>query len=259
MAADTPLLGRIVWHELVTSDMKAAEDFYTKVVGWTVTPFAGAGQPYDVLQRPGGSAGGVGGVMKIPDGMNWPPHWVMYIGVPNLDEAVSHIQRLGGKALSEVIQVPDVGRLRVMLDPHGGMFAIMQPSMDGNAPETPPEVGEASWHELYTDDAPAAMKFYSEVFGWKETEAFDMGPMGKYYMFGRSFPLGGMMTKTPDMKQLPTHWGVYFRVPDVDAGAERVRSSGGKVLNGPMEVPGGDRIVNCMDPQGATFSLHQRK
>jgi uncharacterized protein len=258
--ADAPMLGRIVWHELVTSDMKKAEDFYTKVVGWTVTPFEGAGQPYDVLQAPGGNPGGAGGVMKIPEGMNWPPHWVMYVGVPKLEDAVANIQRLGGKPLSEVIEVPKVGRLRVMLDPQGGMFAIMQPTMDGNAPaENEPAIGEASWHELYADDAAAAMKFYSSVFGWKETEPYDMGPMGKYYMFARAFPLGGMMSKTAEMKGMPTSWGVYFRVPDVDAGAEKVKALGGQVLNGPMEVPGGDRVVNCMDPQGAAFSLHQKK
>ena len=38
-----------------------------------------------------------------------------------------------------------------------------------------------------------------------------------------------------------------------------IKSAGGQVLNGPMEVPGGDRVLNAMDPQGAAFSLHQRK
>ena len=89
--------------------------------------------------------------------------------------------------------------------------------------------------------------------------AMDMGPMGKYYMFGRAFPLGGMMNKPPEMAQAPPHWGLYFRVDDVAAGAERVKANGGQVLNGPMEVPGGDLIVNCMDAQGAAFSLHQKK
>jgi len=41
--------------------------------------------------------------------------------------------------------------------------------------------------------------------------------------------------------------------------AERITASGGKILNGPMEVPGGDWIVNAMDPQGAAFGLHARK
>jgi predicted enzyme related to lactoylglutathione lyase len=39
----------------------------------------------------------------------------------------------------------------------------------------------------------------------------------------------------------------------------RVKANGGSVLNGPMEVPGGDTIAQCMDPQGAAFSLHQQK
>ena len=61
------------------------------------------------------------------------------------------------------------------------------------------------------------------------------------------------------MAQVPPHWGLYFRVTDVHAGAERIKANGGQVLNGPMEVPGGDWIVNGMDPQGAAFSLHHRK
>ena len=102
------------------------------------------------------------------------------------------------------------------------------------------------------------MKFYGDLFGWRPTETMDMGPMGKYHMFGRAFPLGGMMNKPPEMAAVPTSWGFYFRVADVNEAAERVKANGGKVTNGPMEVPGGDWIVNCMDPQGAAFSLHHK-
>ncbi len=56
-----------------------------------------------------------------------------------------------------------------------------------------------------------------------------------------------------------SHWGIYFRVPDVHAAVDRVKETGGQVLNGPMEVPGGDWVAQCVDPQGAHFSLHQRK
>jgi predicted enzyme related to lactoylglutathione lyase len=110
-----------------------------------------------------------------------------------------------------------------------------------------------------TTDAEGAMKFYTELFGWTPTEAMDMGPMGKYHMFKRSFPLGGMMNKSPEMGQVPPNWGLYFRVPEINAATERVKAAGGNILNGPMEVPGGDMIVNCMDPQGAAFSLHAKK
>jgi predicted enzyme related to lactoylglutathione lyase len=86
----------------------------------------------------------------------------------------------------------------------------------------------------------------------------DMGPMGKYHMFGRAFPLGGMMNRPAELAQVPPNWGIYFRVDEIKAAAERVTTNGGQILNGPMEVPGGDFIVNCMDPQGAAFSLHAK-
>jgi predicted enzyme related to lactoylglutathione lyase len=62
-----------------------------------------------------------------------------------------------------------------------------------------------------------------------------------------------MMVKPPSM-QAPS-WTFYFNVPAIDAAAERVTSSGGTIINGPMEVPGGTWIVQCLDPQGAMFAL----
>lgn len=256
-AARSALLGRVLWYELLTSDVKAAEGFYKTIVGWTVTPFEGSDQPYDMWMRADGVA--VGGVMKIPEGMSFPPHWGMYVGVPKLEDAVSQVERLGGGALSPVIDVPSVGRMRTMRDPQGSAFSVYEPASPPQQAEAEPQLGDVSWHELYATDAEAAMKFYTELFGWRPTEAMDMGEMGKYHMFGRAFPLGGMMNKPKEMAEVPNHWGLYFCVPDVHASAKLVEANGGKVLNGPMEVPGGDWIVNCLDPQGASFSLHHKK
>ena len=49
------------------------------------------------------------------------------------------------------------------------------------------------------------------------------------------------------------------RVNDVNATVPRVKEQGGQVLNGPMEVPGGDLIAQCLDPQGAAFAIHSKK
>jgi predicted enzyme related to lactoylglutathione lyase len=255
--ADSSMLGRLLWYELLTTDVDAAERFYTAVVGWTTAPFEGSPQRYDMWMRAGSIP--VGGVMPIPEGMHFPPHWGMYVGVPKLEDGVAQIERLGGSALSPVIDVPTVGRMRTMKDPQGVAFSIYEPASPPQQPEGEPQLGDVSWHELYTTDADAALSFYTTLFGWRPTESMDMGEMGKYHMFGRTLPLGGMMNKPPAMAQAPSHWGFYFRVTDVHAGAERIKANGGQVLNGPMEVPGGDWIVNGMDPQGAAFSLHHRK
>jgi uncharacterized protein len=256
--AVSTLLGRPVWYELMTTDPAAAEPFYKKVVGWTSAPFDASPTPYTTFKRSGDAQ--VAGLMKRPEGMNMPPFWAMYVAVPKLDEAVAHIKRLKGSELSEVIEVPTVGRLQMMKDPQGAAFYIIEPTSSEERPETAPEVGEASWHELMTTDANAAMKFYSDVFGWKPSEALDMGAMGKYQMFNRPHGMiGGMMNKPPEMAHVPPNWLIYFRVPDINAAAERVKANGGKIVNGPMEVPGGDWVLVGTDPQGAAFGLHAKK
>jgi predicted enzyme related to lactoylglutathione lyase len=256
--ATSTLLGRPIWYELMTTDTGAAEKFYTSVIGWTSEPFPASPNPYTVFKR--SPKDQVAGLMPRPDGMNMPPFWAMYVAVPELEETVGDIKRLGGSELSGVIDVPTVGRLQMMKDPQGAAFYIIQPTPREERRETPPEVGDASWHELMTTDAPAAMTFYREVFGWQPGDAMDMGEMGKYHIFNRPHGMiGGMMNTPPAMAQVPPHWMIYFRVADIDAAVERIKANGGRILKGPMEVPGGSRVVNAMDPQGAGFSLHEIK
>ena len=251
------ILGRPLWYELMTTDMQAAETFYRNVIGWTTKPFEGSPQPYTMFQRPADVP--VAGLMNRPAELNAPPFWSMYVGVPKLEDGAAHIRRLGGKDCSPVIDVPTVGRMQMMTDPQGAGFYIYQPASMDLPPEAEAGIGEASWHELLTTDVEAALKFYSEVFGWQPSDSLDMGPMGKYHMFNRPHGMiGGMMNRPPEMAHVPPNWQIYFRVPDVDAAAERIKAHGGQILNGPMEVPGGDRIVNAMDPQGAAFALHAK-
>jgi predicted enzyme related to lactoylglutathione lyase len=150
--------GQILWYELLTTDMKAAEAFYSKVVGWTVAPFSTSPQAYDMFMRTADAP--TAGVMNIPEGMQFPPHWEMYVGVDKLEDAVAHIERLGGKALGPLIDIPTIGRMRTMMDPQSAVFAIYEPASPQPA-EAEPHVGQASWHELMTTDAEAAMKFYA--------------------------------------------------------------------------------------------------
>jgi len=67
-----------------------------------------------------------------------------------------------------------------------------------------------------------------------------------------------MFNKPPEMK-MPPNWLQYIRVDSADRVADAVKANGGMVLNGPMDVPGGDRIAQCMDPQGAAFAIHSTK
>ena len=147
--------------------------------------------------------------------------------------------------------------LRRMTTTNAGRYA---PSTEMASHDTS-KAGEFSWSELYTTDHEAAFRFYEELFGWERLGTHDMGAMGTYLLWGRGGKqLGGMMTmpkemKTPDGRSVPPSWMYYVTTPDLDAALERAKKQGARVLNGPMEVPGGQRIVQLMDPQGAAFAL----
>jgi hypothetical protein len=257
-ASTAGILGRHVWSELMTTDLNGAETFYEKVVGWTFKKSANPGMEYYEFKRADGVS--VGGLMARPSDMNMPPFWSMYIAVPNFEDGVAHAKRLGGGELSPVIDVPTVGRMQMLKDPQGACFYIIQLATPGNSVDEAPKVGDASWLELMTTDAAAAMTFYQEMFGWQPGDAMDMGPDGKYQMFNRGArTIGGMMRKPAALAAMPPFWGIYFQVPDIDAAVARIKANGGQIMNGPMEVPGGDKIVNALDPQGAGFSLHAKK
>ena len=155
--------------------------------------------------------------------------------------------------------VPTVGRFAVLSDPQGALFAIFTASGTTPGHEGSPAVGEFSWHELATHDQPAAFRFYEMLFGWTKTNAMDMGEMGTYQMYGRGdVELGGMFNKPAEMPGPPA-WTHYIMVDDINSAAEATKAGGGQILNGPMEVPGGDMIFQAMDPQGAMFAAHAKK
>jgi hypothetical protein len=51
----------------------------------------------------------------------------------------------------------------------------------------------------------------------------------------------------------------YFNIDYLDTAAERVKSAGGRILEGPLELPGGSWIARCMDPQGAAFAVQGKR
>ena len=137
-------------------------------------------------------------------------------------------------------------------------FAAFTSASDSPGHEGPPQLGEFSWHELATTDHRAALDFYSKLFGWNETQSVDMGEMGTYQMYGQGEEMFGGMFNKPDEMPGPPAWLYYTLVDDIDEAVAKVRENGGQVLNGPMEVPGGSMIAQCLDPQGAMFALHAK-
>jgi hypothetical protein len=246
--------GRFCWHDLNTTDPDGAQAFYSKVIGWSTMPWEGE-EPYTMWTTTDGPIGGMMALPQAAKDAGAPTHWISYVSTPDLDATLTRAQALGGTLVWGPEDVPEVGRIAGLADRQGAHFALFQPSGDSPGSDEPARVGEASWHELATDAWEDAWAFYSELFDWEKTEAMDMGELGMYQMFGRgAHPLGAMYPRPPEIPV--SNWLVYVRVPDVAAAVERVKEAGGQLLVGPMEVPGGDIIAQCMDPQGGVFAVH---
>lgn len=247
--------GRFCWHELMTTDPDAAKRFYSRVAGWKMEAWP-ADPSYTLLMK-GGTA--LGGILLLPEKAKLagaPPTWMPYIAVSDARDVVQQVTDFGGKLLNGPSTIPTVGTHAQLQDPHGATFAVLQP--EGKAPghDGPSAPGEFSWHELATTDPQAAWSFYEMLFGWEKMDSMDMGPAGSYDIFGRAGQmLGGMYAKPADMPG-PPNWMSYAMVASADTTAELVKQLGGRILNGPMEVPGGDRIAQCADPQGVIFAVH---
>ncbi|MFL6195277.1 MAG: VOC family protein [Thermoanaerobaculia bacterium] len=260
MSEESNHRGRFVWYDLMTPDPEAAKPFYTAVAGWGTDVFQGTQPPYTMW-----TAGGtpIGGLMKLPDEAvagGARPHWLAYVAVPDVDATTARAQELGGKVMVPPTPIPTVGRFSIFADPHGALMAAFRPEQgDRPEPQGMPAVGDFSWHELATTDPEAAWDFYADLFGWEKTTAMDMGEMGVYQMFGRKGATMGGIYRKPEHMQGPPAWLHYARVPDVNAAAEAARQHGGQVINGPMEVPGGDWIAMMLDAQGGMFAVHEAR
>jgi hypothetical protein len=202
----------------------------------------------------------VGGVTVLPQEAalaGAPPHWLMYVSTPSVDDTVARGRELGGHLVWGPVDVPGVGRVAGLADPQGAHFALHQP--EGQAPghDDPPALGEFSWHELATTDLEGGFAYYADLFGWQKADDVALTDVGTYRTFSRGcHPLGGIYHKP---HHIPVcHWLLYVRVPDLDVALRNVAEMGGTVLNGPEEVPTGDRVAQCLDPQNAVFALHER-
>jgi uncharacterized protein len=248
-----------VWYELMTSDAKAAEAFYSKVVGWKTQDSGQAGMTYTLLLA---GESPIAGLMTLPKeacDAGAKPAWIGYVGVNDVDAYVGRVTKAGGAVHVPPTDIPHIGRFAMVADPQGAAFNLFKPLSDMPPPPADPATpGTIGWHELMAANGEKAFAFYADLFGWTKDEAIDMGAMGRYQLFAAGGPaIGGMMTKPAEVPA--PFWAYYFRVDAIGAALDRLKKEGGQVINGPMEVPGGEWIVQGIDPQGAMFSLVSRK
>ena len=256
--------GSFIWYELMTPDAAAAKAFYDAVVGWDIdrtNSVPDGNMDYRMVKRSdGGFAGGLLAMTPemISDGGK--PGWYGYVHVPDVDAAVKQIEDAGGQTWMGPQDMEGVGRMALVSDPQGAPLYVMTPTPPAGNPDARSDVFSVDraqhvrWNELWTSDAEAALALFGRLFGWRQDGAMDMGPMGSYrFLYSGDLRIGAVGDAQPDGDG--PRWVYYIGVDTIDRAARAVAEGGGKVLQGPHQIPGGEFTAICADPQGIGFGI----
>jgi uncharacterized protein len=127
-------------------------------------------------------------------------------------------------------------RGNIVRDPVGAVLAVAV------GPPSPSPRVPVVWHQLNARDVVRARAFYAEAFGWTDAEPADVT----------------FLEIAPMQRGIHDAWLFHFGVEDLDATIATVEAAGGLVA-GVFDLPDGDRLAVCDDPQGAFVGFREKK
>jgi predicted enzyme related to lactoylglutathione lyase len=241
------------WIDLSTTDAEGALAFYGTLFGWENDPQSMGPDAFYYMQRLRGLAVcGLYQQMEDQTSQGVPSHWTTYITVESADHAASRAEQAGGSILVAPCDVFEAGRMAMLQDPEGAVFAVWEPKAHIGC-EVKSEPSALIWNEVMTNNPAEAGAFYGAVLGVEFTSA----PMGYYLLRAGGSSVAGVLQITPQMHGTPPCWGVYFGVDDADAKTAQAVKLGATALVPPWDIPGEGRVAVLQDPQGAVFNLFQ--
>ena len=241
--------GTPCWVDLGVGDIPKARAFYGALFGWDIPEGPPEAGGYSVATIGGRPVAGIG-----PKGQDEAPSsWTTYLASEDADDTAAKIKAAGGQVLMGPMDVMDVGRMLVAVDPGGAVFGIWQARAHSGA-QVVNEPGSQIWNENMSRNYEGNKAFYGSVFSY---HFGDIGADGMNYatldLDGRTVGgIGEISTAQP--AQAPANWSTYFAVDDTDGAVAKVSELGGAVIAAPWDTPYG-RMAVVADDQGAVFSV----
>jgi len=246
--------GSFCWVELGTTNSAAAKAFYNGLFGWqSHDEPVGPGRVYTLLRIGGKDLGAMYEMDQSMRAMRIPPHWLQYVAVASADQSAAQIKNLGGALLKGPFDVPGAGRMAVVQDPTGAVFALWQANPHIGA-HIMGELNTLCWSELATNDKSKALGFYTSLFGWS-TKTNPEDPEQYTEISNGPRTMGGVMEMNKEWGNVPSHWVPYFMVANCDASVATAKKSGGSINVPPTDIPKVGRFAAIADPQGAAFAI----
>lgn len=251
---NTVVPGKVVWADLVTNDVDAAVDFYTRVFAWEARHDEVAG--YVELSHRGVV---ICSVVAFDDDDVSPANarWLVSVSVPNVDDAVRRVELNQGSVLEAPENFPDRGRLAVVSDDQAAVFMLLR-ATGGDPVDDTLVVGAWGWAELWTRDVDKAVRFYENAFGYRSNRVEEASGESLVVLGTQGKPRATVVRLPWD--DVEPNWLPYIPVEDARDTLRRIETAGGTVLFTSDDVGSNDRgtfAAIVVDPTGGVFAVQE--
>ncbi|MGW0534910.1 VOC family protein [Streptomyces sp. NPDC003032] len=243
--------GAPCWLSLAARDVRAAEEFYGRVLGWCRVPLLGPpGRPRSLMLKAGAPVGTICRTSCEPGAH---AGWTPYFAVDDVDGAVGRLRDQGATVAVGPLSTP-AGRAAVAAGPEGAVFGLRR-----QAPDSRWTVGDGpvARLELHTQDIFAAALFYGGVLDWagRPAESSTVEYVHDRIVVRDGTRAIAALTQgaAPGTKGR-YRWHTSFRVADVDAAAAEAVRRGGRVI-APPHGTGTRREAVLGDREGVPFAV----
>lgn len=242
-------IGRIIWHDLFTKDLKRSMAFYEQVAGWNyvtehATDFTWGGGEKDFVLALLDEEAGAGFTETPPEQTDG---WIAYVEVRDVDITTALAEKLGGTIVRDAFEVPGVGRNALLRDPNGALFGV---SISRHSFPAPTKQFGVELYASGTQAFPA--EFYSELFDWTvdaESNALVAGPSGDVVAEISADTLSAGSDAV---------WIPRLNIADVEAALRRAEKAGAVARTSDSENQNLPAGIVFRDPAGAYAYLKSR-
>jgi predicted enzyme related to lactoylglutathione lyase len=245
--------GKVVWADLVTPDLAAAERFYGGLLGWTFQTMHTGDTEYAIALAGGQPVGGL--LQKpIPAGEHRQSSWLTFIAVRDVDVSMRVALARGAKIVADVRSYPLRGRQAILSDPEGAVFGILA-SSSGDSPDTLAAPGAWIWTSMLCKDPDAEAAFYQEMFGYDVFDLASDDGLTHLILSSDDYARASANAFPVDSMRRRAHWLNFVRVASTADMLDKVVAAGGRVLVEPHVDRHGGLVAVVADPAGAPFGL----
>lgn len=236
------------WADIAVADLGPTQRFYGGLLGWELDTDGPDG--YVTARLDGQPVAGIH-VVDVPH----PAAWCLYLATDDVAASTERAVAAGATVLTGPAQVRDLGRIALLADPTGAVVGLWEAGAHTGWGVTD-RPGAYVWAEQMSNDQPAALRFYTELFGYEQQDL--SAPDFTYTALSvEGAPAMGVGAYGAGAGDVPAAWTWYVGVEDADGVAPRVAELGGQVVSGPEDTPYG-RMLLVQGPSGEVVALVQQ-